>query len=629
MRFLNRPLIPDPGSRAVFSALSASLWLTLLCSPLAPQDSSSFKQRWRVGLSGRVNPTPAIGDFDPGAGFEVVSGAAGDGTRYMAVNAHGEDLWLYHTENSTASAPPAIGRDAVYGGSASGWMTHAIETNGKRRWRWEAPSHSLMHAPPAVSGDAVYHIDSAGTLYAVGLNGKRKWSTPATSDIAPAVIADDAGTDVIINTMAGVSRLRADGGKCVWTWGTSTSPVTTPAIAPVVQKCCRAGADKSASAITRVFAARGRELVCLNGRTGELLWRVALNAQAASSPAIGDIDGDGALDVVLGDASSVVCFDAATGRRRWEASAAGNAGVALADRRRGGRIEWGHLHGDAGRTGFYGATRGPLGVYATGGSKLTLIDGATGKILAAHTLPSRATSAPVVADLDGNGRLEVVLVSGSALLCLEDRAPGCTEVARAVAPKITPAPKDSGPVRNLLVLAQITHRGDWDPQLADHERMLEDLAARGEVAVARPRVPLALTSPRLHEYPFLYLTGHDDPALDEAEIAKLRTHLERGAFLFAESCCASREFDAGFRRLARKLFPKTPLASLRANHPIREGVTGARLESVTLDEREVLVYSPIDLGCSWGSGCDDGCVSLPQADARRLMVNLVRHAMGQ
>ncbi len=107
----------------------------------------------------------------------------------------------------------------------------------------------------------------------------------------------------------------------------------------------------------------------------------------------------------------------------------------------------------------------------------------------------------------------------------------------------------------------------------------------------------------LLEAPIAYFNGHHAPRFTAIEEKLLKEYVEQGGFLLAEACCGRKEFDAGFRALAKKLFPDTPLKRLprkhpiyRAHFPIREEV---ELWGVELGCKTVVVYSPKDLSCRW------------------------------
>jgi hypothetical protein len=104
--------------------------------------------------------------------------------------------------------------------------------------------------------------------------------------------------------------------------------------------------------------------------------------------------------------------------------------------------------------------------------------------------------------------------------------------------------------------------------------------------------------------PIAYMSGHGGPFFTDWEKKMLRQYIEQGGFVLAEACCGSRQFDAGFRRLMKELFPDAELKRLEANHPIWRGppvVDWRQFElwGLELGCKTVVVYSPQPLSGWW------------------------------
>jgi hypothetical protein len=114
------------------------------------------------------------------------------------------------------------------------------------------------------------------------------------------------------------------------------------------------------------------------------------------------------------------------------------------------------------------------------------------------------------------------------------------------------------------------------------------------------------TVPELLGAPILFFNGHKAPEFSPVERKTLRDYLDQGGFLFAEACCAARDFDQGFRRLMEQVFPEdgSPLRPLPESHPIwraRNLLPPAihPLWGIRRGARTLVVYSPEDLSCYW------------------------------
>ena len=164
--------------------------------------------------------------------------------------------------------------------------------------------------------------------------------------------------------------------------------------------------------------------------------------------------------------------------------------------------------------------------------------------------------------------------------------------------------------RRPIVLARLQHGDDQDWNR--HRGSLTNLVTTVEklwgqelthqvVELSKARVEDLL------EAPVLFLNGSQVPEFTPEEKTKLRQYVDRGGFLFAERCCDG-EFDAGFRKLMRELFPESPLTALPATHPVwfaQKPVgqeRGRELWGIDIGCRTAVVYSPQDLSCYWELG---------------------------
>ncbi|MBW2457028.1 MAG: PQQ-like beta-propeller repeat protein [Deltaproteobacteria bacterium] len=144
---------------------------------------------------------------------------------------------------------------------------------------------------------------------------------------------------------------------------------------------------------------------------GKELWKAQMKGKVRPAPALGDLNGDGHVDVVAGDEHGRLgAFDGRTGARLWLATTGTNdygnqgflGGAALAD-----------LDGD-GRDDVIAGGRD---------SVLTAYRGRDGKVLWQVKHSSGIHSSPSVMDLDGDGRIEVLAAwSYGDLLVLDGKA---------------------------------------------------------------------------------------------------------------------------------------------------------------------------------------------------------------
>lgn len=79
--------------------------------------------------------------------------------------------------------------------------------------------------------------------------------------------------------------------------------------------------------------------------------------------------------------------------------------------------------------------------------------------------------------------------------------------------------------------------------------------------------PVALTDPRLLDFPFLYAVEVGYMSLDESEIVGLRRYLMSGGFLVVDDFWGRREW-ANFEFQMAKVLPEYPIVELPLDHPI-------------------------------------------------------------
>lgn len=70
---------------------------------------------------------------------------------------------------------------------------------------------------------------------------------------------------------------------------------------------------------------------------------------------------------------------------------------------------------------------------------------------------------------------------------------------------------------------------------------------------------------QIFQYPFVYLTGHGNFSLTDAEARNLRLYLISGGFLHADD---NYGLDKYFRREMKKVFPELEFVELPFNHPV-------------------------------------------------------------
>jgi outer membrane protein assembly factor BamB len=347
--------------------------------PCARVDAPQLE--WAFETKGKIYASPILADLDGDGKTEVIVCASRD-RRVLCLDCDGELRWDYQMrdgENDGIQATPSVadydgdGKKEVFfvttGGTAA-----CIDAQGNLLWRVFTGDHVDYSGPVVADVDndgrveVVFGSDS-GTLYCLDDCGAERWHYQGDGQIRgiPAVARDDTS---------------------------------------------RRGAESLAPSPMRVYVTFGGGVAACLSSEGTVVWSYdepMPRKERRSGQAVGDVDGDGRLEVVSAteDFRVIVC-DAFTGQEKWRWK--GKYGIdnttsfALADFDGTGRLDV--VCGDGGGQG------GPGNVYR-------LRDGAA---LWSADVGGSVVQGPSVGDVDGDGDLEVLLCSRSKrLICLSSQ----------------------------------------------------------------------------------------------------------------------------------------------------------------------------------------------------------------
>jgi len=202
------------------------------------------------------------------------------------------------------------------------------------------------------------------------------------------------------------------------------------------------------------------------------------------------------------------------------------------------------------------------------------------------------------------------------------------------------------PTRDEMVLAQLIHDGDWDPDPSAVHNLLKFVRDNSTMEVKFKRENVRPGDPKAAQYPLWYMTGHRDFVWSDAEAAAVARYLKAGGLLLADACCGRLAFDAAMRRQLARALPDRRLERLTADHPIyhclfdidrvdytprvREDFgprSAPELEGVTLDGRLAVVYSRFDLGNGWEQFPHAYSYGLQDASALKIGANVLVSAV--
>ncbi|MHA1828652.1 MAG: FG-GAP-like repeat-containing protein, partial [Candidatus Heimdallarchaeaceae archaeon] len=256
--------------------------------------------------------SPALGDIDSDGKLEVIVGVSSSWDRHIyAFN--GEDgtlLWSRITGDGVDSSPAlgdidGDGKLEVVVGCMDNHVYALNGEDGTLLWRKQA-GREIRSSPALgdIDGDGKLEVvigSRDNNLYALnGEDGTRLWlyKTEDYIDSSPALgdIDNDGKLEVIVGNWDGyLYALNAEDGTLLWSYKANSIIFSSPALGDI----------DGDSKLEVVVGCDDGYLYTLNGEDGTLLYLYDAGAEypipgVLSSPALGDIDRDGKLEVVVG-----------------------------------------------------------------------------------------------------------------------------------------------------------------------------------------------------------------------------------------------------------------------------------------------------------------------------------------
>ncbi len=383
---------------------------------------------WRFRANDKLRCSPALADLNNDGIIDVVVGSK-DNNVYVLSGNNGSLIWNY-TAFSWIATSPVVGdingdnKLEVIIGDGNGSIHVLSGSDGELIWRRHIGS--LIAATPAIGdidGDGDIDIvvgTEDGVVYVLsGADGSTIWRKFISQPVPPFVyftgspiIADvnadgeseiivGVGTALALNFSDAILVLRGDDGSILWSGGRRVDSSSCATIWAMCSPSTAAVGDLNGDGIldivvSDVFA----HTIAFDGANGRLLWFSGTTNHSKMtqevSPVIVDIDGDGKLDVVSVsydpdiNRNTLVAYRGADGETIWCAQFWGQirwSSPAVVDLNRDGTPDV--IVGDK-----YG--------------KIYAVDGADGKTLWIFYAGDCIDSPPVVGDLDNDGDLEIV-----------------------------------------------------------------------------------------------------------------------------------------------------------------------------------------------------------------------------
>ena len=345
--------------------------------------------------------------------------------RMVLVNANGELVWECEL-GDPAQASPAVddldgdGTPEIVTATIPGEVV-ALDAVGTVRWRYPLGGKVIDWSSaclPDLDGDGAREVligDVSGWMNCLSGDGKLLWRVSADPhQVSPAAFLEGTGgrPDTIIfgtenDHVAAVSAT----GELIWlAQEESQFGRTNPTVGHID------GDGGYEVVVNTSYNNANSRLVALDTADGRLLWDAKLNLHGYMASTIADLDGDGVNEVLVALRSNTIyCFDG-DGTERWHTVTGGHA------------FFWAPSVADIDGDGRCEVIAGVRDANERGKSWFILDD--EGTLLGEYEMPGGANGGALVADLNLDGRVDIVLPASTAGLLRCMTFGGKTEGAR-------------------------------------------------------------------------------------------------------------------------------------------------------------------------------------------------------
>ncbi|MHA1355539.1 MAG: FG-GAP-like repeat-containing protein, partial [Candidatus Heimdallarchaeota archaeon] len=298
-------------------------------------------EEWHFDCSSPFYGSCVVADVDLDDKFEIIVGA--DNGNLYCLNETGNQQWNYTFDSSSIRNTPTIGdldQDGfpeIVFASFDSPRVICLDNTGQHLWNYNG-SGTFTSSPSIgdVTGDGNYEIvigSETGALYCLNSTGDELWTHTSTDDYtSTAALVDlegDGYDEILVGGDDDLFICLNRTGDVVWSYNAGNNIASSAAV-------CDLDNDGSLEIIfgdEDYSGTNSHNLTCLDD-AGNYLWHYTLSDDIYSSPAIGDLDQDGQLEVVFG-----------SGYPGQPSGARNLYCLTLIDSSVAGAMPWGSFHG--------------------------------------------------------------------------------------------------------------------------------------------------------------------------------------------------------------------------------------------------------------------------------------------
>lgn len=372
--------------------------------------TSQVEILWKYPLKAPSFGSAALGDLDKDGKLEIVFGTYFNDENIYVLNAEdGSLLWKYNTKSCNDASPVIFDVDQdgnleiIVSASATSIIYCFDGATGSIKWTASTGYGFCIDSPAAVAdidSDGKYEVVIGtfwGFVYALnGEDGSKLWSIrldPNSCIQSEPLILDvngDGNRDVIVTQFLGMHRIYALNGKDGSVLWFSSEPE-----GDMYHNGSFADIENDGT-VEIIIGSYDGFVYCLNSSDGSLKWKKNLGRYIAAPTSISDFNRDGFIEIFV-PAYNTAYLLSHRGEIIWQYSAGG-------DMFRGGAIS------DMDCDGF------PDVIFGSNDGFLHCLRGKDGSVIFKFNVSGdwAGESAPVVADFNSDGKLDIFFVAGKS-----------------------------------------------------------------------------------------------------------------------------------------------------------------------------------------------------------------------